>query len=255
MKNVIYWTKSGKRLYENCRKWEDCGVTVREELLKLADENFKNFHSGLIPGNESPVIGVRMPLLKKKAKELARGDWRQYLLQGQEDYYEEIMLKGLVIGTAAMDVDERFSHIRWFIPKIRNWAVCDCFCGSLKFTRKYKKEVWDFLKPYLESGEEYKIRFGVVMLLDYFADEEYAEQAFRYFDRITHEAYYVRMAVAWAVSFFFIKVPDQTMAYLRKNSLDDWTYNKALQKITESFRVDQETKMVIRGMKRRNVIV
>ena len=58
------------------------------------------------------------------------------------------------------------------------------------------------------------------------------------------------MAVAWALSIYFIKLPGAVMPYLEHNHLDDWTYNKALQKITESFRVDQETKTIIRSMKR-----
>ena len=38
--------------------------------------------------------------------------------------------------------------------------------------------------------------------------------------------------------------------YLKKNNLDDWTYNKSLQKICESLRVSKETKKVIKAMKR-----
>ena len=58
------------------------------------------------------------------------------------------------------------------------------------------------------------------------------------------------MAVAWAVAVYFGKFPDQVMEYLKQCSLDDWTYNKALQKITESFRVDKETKKLVRQMRR-----
>lgn len=226
-------------------------MTVEEELWKMADEGYRQFHGGLIPGSQLPIIGVRTPLLKKMAKELSKGDWRGYLADGKEDYYEEVVLKGLVTGMASMDKEERFRRIREFIPKITNWAVCDIFCGSLKTVRTYGDETWDFIKPYMESEKEYEIRFGVVMALDHFADEDYAEEAFQYFDRIRHDGYYVKMAVAWAVSIYFIKVPKMTMEYLEDNSLDDWTYNKALQKITESFRVDKETKEKIRSMKRK----
>ncbi|WP_199173617.1 hypothetical protein [Sporosarcina sp. P3] len=38
------------------------------------------------------------------------------------------------------------------------------------------------------------------------------------------------MAVAWALSICYIKLPDRTMGYLAgENSLDWFTYNKALQ--------------------------
>jgi 3-methyladenine DNA glycosylase AlkD len=136
------------------------------------------------------------------------------------------------------------------VPKIKNWGICDSFCSSLKITKDHKKQVWDFLKPYLNSQEEFKIRFGVVMLINYYIEDEYIDQIYAIFDYVKHTGYYVKMAVAWAVSICFIKYPDKTMRYLKKNMLDDFTFNKALQKIIESLCVDKEMKVVIRSMKR-----
>ena len=103
----------------------------------------------------------------------------------------------------------------------------------------------------MTSDKEYEIRFGVVMALDYFADENHAKEAFGYFDRITNEGYYAKMAVAWAVSIYFVKVPEMTMEYLKHNMLDDWTYNKTIQKIRESYRVTKEDKEMLLKMKRK----
>ena len=50
-----------------------------------------------------------------------------------------------------------------------------------------------------------------------------------------------------------MKFPKETMLLLKENRLDDFTYNKALQKITESFRVSPEDKDIIRDMKRKVV--
>lgn len=60
------------------------------------------------------------------------------------------------------------------------------------------------------------------------------------------------MAVAWAISIAYIKFPKETMELLKHNELDDFTYNKALQKIIESYRVSDEEKEKIRKMKRNN---
>jgi 3-methyladenine DNA glycosylase AlkD len=110
--------------------------------------------------------------------------------------------------------------------------------------------MWEFLQPYLASDQEYEIRFGVVMLLHYLLPE-YAPLAFASFDRIKHEGYYVKMAVAWVLSMYYVHLPEQTLEYLKMNDLDDFTYNKALQKITESLRVDQASKVMLRSMKRK----
>lgn len=223
---------------------------VRERLQELADPQYKEFHSKLLPGIDN-ILGVRVPQLRNLAKEIAKGDWESFLEENDREWYENDMLQGLVIGCAKMDFEKRLALTREFIPRINNWAVCDVFCGSLKETKKHKERMWKFLQPFLKSDQEYEIRFGVVMLLSHFVEEDYLEPAFAAFDAITSEAYYVRMAVAWAVSVYFVHFPEKSMVYLKKNQLDDWTYNKALQKITESYRVDGETKAKIRSMKRK----
>ncbi len=224
-------------------------ITIKEQLFELADVGYQKFSAALIP-NINNVIGVRLPELRKMAKQIAKGNWRTYLAQAESEYFEEIMLQGMVIGYIKTDVDEILSHIAEFVPKIDNWSVCDSFCTGLKFTNTNRNQVWDFLQPYLLSDNEYHIRFGVVMLLFFYLEEEYIRRVFELLDGINHEGYYVKMAVAWALSISYVKHPEPTMTYLNSNSLDDFTYNKALQKITELYRVDNETKKMIRGMKR-----
>lgn len=223
---------------------------IREKIFELADDGYKEFHTKVSPTG-SNIIGVRMPLLRKLGKEIARGDWREYLKAAQEEYYEEIMLQGIVIGSVKVDVEERLQLVSEFIPKIDGWGICDSFCIGLKFIKSNKERVWDFIQPYLKSNQEFYIRFGVVVLLDFYIDETYINRMLGALDKIKHPGYYVKMAVAWAISLCYIKFPQNTMKYLKDNSLDDFTYNKSLQKITESFRVDNETKLIIKNMKRR----
>lgn len=215
----------------------------------MAEEDYRIFTSSLLPGREH-ILGVRLPTLRKMAAGIAKDDFRKYLQQASNDTFEEVMLQGMVIGLAKCDVDEKLKYAKDFIPKIDCWSLCDSFCGGLKITNQHKERVWKFLQPYLHSEKEYELRFGVVMLLGYYVLPEYCNQVFALFDRIKHEGYYVKMAVAWAISVFFVKLPEQTMCYLKENTLDGFTYNKALQKIRESFRVDKETKELLRSMKR-----
>lgn len=224
--------------------------TIREQIMELAEADYQKFSAALIP-NINNVLGVRIPLLRNLAKLIAKGDWRTYLEQADQEYFEEVMLQGIVIGYVKADIEEILHYVSNFVPKIDNWSVCDSFCVGLKFTKTNRARVWDFLQPYLKSNKEYDIRFGVVMLLDYYIEEEYIDWVLQCLDRISHEGYYVKMAVAWAISICYVKLPEQTMTFLKRNTLDDFTYNKALQKITESFRVEQETKKLIRSMKRK----
>lgn len=169
----------------------------------------------------------------------------------ESDYFEEVMLQGMVLGYVKADLEEILHYIKDFIPKIDNWSVCDSFCTGLKFTLKNKEQMWDFIVPHLLSEKEYEIRFAVVMMLNFFIEEAYINRILQLLDKVRHEGYYVKMAVSWALSMCYVKMPAATIDYLRTNTLDDFTYNKALQKITESYRVDPETKKMIRGMKRK----
>lgn len=223
---------------------------VRNKIFELADTKYKEFHSGLCP-NTNNIVGVRVPVLRDYAKQLSKGDFRKYLLKAKSDYYEEIMLQGMVIGLAKMDINERIKYINQFVPKIDNWAICDVFCAGLKFVKSNRKEVWKFLQKYQKSNKEFELRFLIVMLLDFYITEEYINEVIKILDSTKHQGYYVKMAVAWAISIAYIKYPSITMDYLKNNTLDDFTYNKALQKIIESYRVTNEDKEIIRNMKRK----
>jgi len=223
---------------------------IKEKLRSFADEKYRAFSSKLIPDSDN-MLGVRLPQLRVLAREIAGGNWREYIDTADDEYFEEVMLHGLVIGCIKTDVEERLRLIRDFIPKISNWSVCDSFCAGLKFAVKNKERIWQFLGPYFRSDREFELRFALVMGMDYFIDEDYIDEFIALIDSISHEGYYVKMAAAWALSVCFVKFPEKTMAYLKRNSLDDFTYNKALQKIIESYRVDNDTKALIRSMKRK----
>lgn len=215
---------------------------IKEDLQNMADSKYKEFHSGLCPGTEN-ILGVRVPELKKYAKKLVDGDFREYLSSAQEEYYEEILLQGLVISYAKMQIEEKFQYLDEFVPKIDNWAVCDITVAAFKDAQKNREKVWEYLEKYWESSKEFERRFAVVMLLDHFLVPEYLEKVIEKIEGINREEYYVKMAVAWLVSIAYIKFPERMKAYLEgENSLDIETRKKAIQKIRESTRVSKEEK-------------
>jgi len=227
-------------------------ASIHEQLLALSEPEFQKFSSSLLPGTNN-ILGVRLPALRKLAKKIAKGDWRAYLASEEDRSFEEIMLQGMVIGYVRADLPELLERIAAFVPKIDNWSVCDSFCSGLKIARKEPEAIWDFLQPYLHTEREFEARFGVVMLLFYFIEDLHIRRVLALLDQIPSKEYYARMAVAWAISICFVRFPALTMEYLKtENSLDDFTYHKALQKITESNCVNRETKAVIRRMKNQN---
>ena len=225
---------------------------LQAELFVLQDLQYQKFHSSLLPGVEN-VIGVRMPLLRKLAKEILKGDWQNYLqlaLPEKSTYYEEDIIQALLIGTSKLYWQERHAYIKVFVPKISNWAVCDLFCSTLKEAQRYPEEYWQLLMTYANSKNAYDLRFLAVMLLNHFTSNEFAEEALKILQAIRHEDYYVKMGVAWAISIFYIKQPQLTLKLIKQNDLDDFTHNKAIQKIRESFRVSKEDKEMLNRLKR-----
>lgn len=215
---------------------------IQKEISKLADAKYKEFHSALCPNTDN-IMGVRVPVLRSYAKEFYKSqDWREYL-KVKPKYYEETMLQGMLIGFDTKEnIEVVQEYVTQFIPKIDNWAICDTFVAGLKITKKYPKEMWQFIQTYLKSNKEFELRFGIVMLLDYYITEEYIDKVIEILDKIKHDGYYVKMAVAWAISICYIKYPKKTYQYLLKDNLDNFTHNKAIQKARESYRVSKEDK-------------
>ena len=222
---------------------------VRKELELLADEPYRVFHSRLLPGTEN-ILGVRVPRLWKLARRLVKEEGIGYLGRAGEDTYEEIMLQGMVIGLLKEDTGQMLKRLPAFMAKAENWAHCDIVCSGLKKVKDDRESVLAFLKPYISSEREFEARFAIVLLLDYYIDEDYIDTTLELLQQVVHPGYYVKMAVAWALSVCYVQFPEKTLACMREGPFDDFTYNKALQKITESFRVDKEEKAFIRSLKR-----
>lgn len=229
---------------------------VREQLIELADEKYKEFNQSLVPGETVPMLGVRLPKLRDIAKKIAKENGREYLsfLETQEKnsdiYHEELLLHGCIIGYLKCNNEERMELLDRFIPYINNWAVCDSSCMTYKFMKKETEEWFSYLMKYAESEKEYAIRFAVVCMLDHFISDEYIDRVLEVMKKIRHEAYYVKMAVAWAVSVCYVKFPEKTELLFTENCLDDFTHNKSIQKIRESYRVSKEDKERLKTLKK-----
>ena len=225
----------------------DIFTEIRQEIEQIAEKDYKKFSAGLLPGVEH-VLGVRLPQLRQMAARIAKADWQVYLTAAPY-YFEEIMLQGMVIGAIKVSPEQRLDYMAQFIPKINSWSVCDSFCSGLKFTNKNQQLVWEFLQPYLQSGQEYQIRFAVVMMMDYFLTEDYINPVLQGLDALKHDGYYVKMAVAWTLATALAKQPETVWVYFQNHHLDTDTWKKTIQKCLESRRISEEQKEILREMR------
>lgn len=219
-------------------------------LWSDSDSAYRTFQSGLIPECHN-MIGIRIPQLRKYAKEIAKGNYTEYFQCCTTETHEEILLEGMVIGLLKLPYDKLIPLIERYIDKIDNWALCDCFCAGLKIVKQHLSSFYFGIQRYLQSDNPWHVRTGLVLLLTYYLNDEYIEKVFTLCDGIHTNHYYVKMAQAWLVSAAYPRFPALTFAYLKRCNLDDWTYHKAIQKIRESFRVKDEDKEFLAGMKRK----
>ncbi len=230
---------------------DELNKKIEKDLINLSDKKYKEFHSGLCP-NTNNILGVRNPVLKQYAKDLYLENPEINPFDIEDKYYEQIMLQGLLIcQNKKKDFKTLEKELNTFVPKIYNWAICDTFCSGLKITKKYKKEMKEkVINKYLKSKKEFELRFSLVMLLAYYIDDENIDDTLNIYLNTKSDFYYVKMAVAWGLSFCLIKYFDKTIKALKDCKLDDFTYNKALQKGIESYRLTDKQKDILRKMKR-----
>lgn len=225
---------------------------IREKLFALTDEEYKNFNQKSCPDTKRKMLGIRVPQIRKLAKELLKeNDIQDILNIIQDEYFEEVLLQGFVIGYLKQEFNDKKQFIEKFIPKIDSWAITDSFVPSLKIHKKDLEEAWSFILPYMQSDQEFDIRFAIIMMLDYFIIDEYVDKVLMELDKIKHDGYYVKMGVAWIIAEIAVNFYDKIIEYLKNNNLDKFTHNKAIQKMIESCRMSDEQKEYLRIQKRK----
>lgn len=225
--------KYNEQMFGNLHQW----------MKDNREEKYREFNEGLTPGSEGTSYGIRVPVLREKAKEILKDEWKGFLKYAkQDDTYEVIVLHGMVVSLAKIPFDEKILLFEEYIPRITNWAFCDIVCGDFKDIRKNRECGWKFIKKYIGSEKEFEVRTAVVLLLQHYLTDEYIERVLKELICVKHPGYYAKMAVAWAVSTAYVKFPKETYPILEENMLDAETHNKAVQKIRDSYRVSKADK-------------
>jgi len=221
---------------------------IQQRLFDLQDIEYKAFQSKLVPTvDPETVIGVRVPALKKLAKELSkREDITEFLEALPHRYYEENNLHGFIIQQCK-DFEQTINLLDAFLPYINNWATCDM--GSPKSFEKHLPELLPHIRRWLASTETYTIRFGVGMLMRLYLDDAFSPEYLEIVAVLRSEEYYVNMMIAWYFATALAKQYKATLPYLENHRLDTWTHNKAIQKAIESYRITPEQKTYLKSLK------
>ncbi|MBQ8321055.1 MAG: DNA alkylation repair protein [Clostridia bacterium] len=220
---------------------------IQSALFEKSDTEYKKFQAPLIPTvHEELIIGVRTPVLRAFAKSI-------YGTKAAEDfigalphrYYDEDNLHAFLIEQI-QDYDSCIKELDRFLPYVDNWATCDSM--SPRVLKKQPERLIKDIVRWLSSSHTYTVRYGIVMLMKHFLDDNFTPEALDYVANISSDEYYINMARAWFFATALTKQYDSALPYVSEHRLDGWTRKKAIQKARESYRISKETKEKLKAL-------
>ena len=224
-------------------------MNVLKRLFEMQDKDYALFQGKLVPNIESKlIIGVRVPLLRKFAKELIKENGKEGFLQElPHKYYDENMLHAILLSEMK-DYGDCIKRVNEFLPYVDNWAVCDIL--SPKVFKKNKDDLLNEIYKWSKSEKTYTCRFGVGMLMSFFLDGDFKEEYLKLPANIKSEEYYINMMIAWFFTTALTKQCEYTLPYIEEGRLATWVHNKTIQKARESYRIDDKNKEYLSSLKR-----
>lgn len=223
---------------------------VQKHLFDIrSDSAYRELQQKIITTvNPDLIIGIRTPAVQQYAKELRKSDeHKAFISKLPHKYYEEYLLHVMILNDEK-DFDLVVRETERILPLIDNWAVCDQFVP--KVHKKHTDELLPYITKWLDSGEEYTIRYGMKMLMSFYLDDKFKPE---YMDMVADsdrtDLKYVSLMTAWYFATALAKQYDAAVKVIEAKRLEKQSHNKAIQKATESFRVSDEHKEYLKSLK------
>lgn len=220
-----------------------------DKLFELQDKGYGDFQANLAPNiTRESIIGVRVPDIRKLAKELITDPLiNDFYSELPHVYYDENMLHSALISLIK-DYDECIFRIDQFLPYVDNWAVCDTLLPKIFKNKKYN--LLEKSNEWMESDKEFTVRYGLGIIMRYYLDDDFDVEYLKKPSSIVSDKYYINMMNAWLFATALAKQWDSTIGFIEDNRLEKWVHNKTIQKAKESYRITAEQKLYLNSLKR-----
>ena len=221
---------------------------LQQQLFVLQDEEYRDFHSKLMPNiSKEDVIGIRVPVLRKFAKEFAKSDEKEkFLKELPHRYYEENNLHMMLL-VEMKDYDGCMQEMERFLPYINNWATCDF--PAPKCFEKHKKDVLEHIKIWIKSSQTYTVRYAIGMLMRLFLEDDFSAEYPQMVAEVSSEEYYINMMIAWYFATALAKQWDAVIPYIEQRKLSPWVHRKTIQEAVESDRITSGQKEYLKSFR------
>lgn len=225
-------------------------MSILDEIIDCSDCSYGDFTYKLIPTiKRESILGLRAPLARKIAKKyVGTKEGEEFLASLPHRYHDENMVHAFMLGYKK---ENSLLLLEEFLDYVDNWAICDSLAASVKPLFEDREKMLTHIKGWLKSDCCYKVRFGLVCLLDYYVDSRYIDAVLALSCQTKSDKYYINMANAWLISVCLVKEYKSTISLIENGAFDIWTHNKAIQKALESYRISKEKKDYLRSLKKK----
>ena len=230
------------------QKLDNLDNEIIKSLYALQDTAYRDFNSKLIPNISSDLfIGVRTPQLRQLAKDLIKSDAvDDFIKQLPHKYFEENQLHAFILSEIR-DFERLICELNRFLPYIDNWATCDQLNPCV--FKKNLDILYECVCKWIKSDDVYTVRFAIKTLMQYWLDDKFNTKYADMVANIKSDEYYINMMRAWYFATAVAKQFDKVLPYFEKGRIDEWTRLRAIQKSTESYRISDKNKEILRGLR------
>ena len=191
----------------------------------LASESFKAFSERISKDKKYPAIGVKTPILRELAKEI--GDCSFPI-----KYHEDVILRALQIGGWKKPFREKAEALEELFPYMSAWDHSDVAGSSMQIGKGEKEEALAYFLALLGDERVFAKRTAIAFLISKRKRYDRTVLLDAIIDADSDD-YYISMAVAWALSSFFI---DDKRAKEYFGKVSEATRKRTKQKIKNSRR-------------------
>ena len=225
----------------NLAEWDELNYqNFQNYLYSIKEDSYKDFSSKLTK-TKYKILGIRVPVLRKIAKEICKGNYNSFLKCSLDDTFEEVFIQGLVISNIK-DENEFLKYLANFVLKIDDWSICDSFCNSLKIVNQDLNKYFEYFTKYLSSNKEFKIRVCLIVYLNFYTKKEFVDRIIENILKIKNNDYYVEMAISWLLAEIYLVDKEKVINLLKNKKLTKFVNNKTISKLRDSYRVSKEDK-------------
>lgn len=230
---------------------------VEDRLRELADRDgqYREFNARVVAtADPATMLGVRVPKLRRLAREVSRSSDRDaFLAELPHRWYEEYLVHAFVLNETR-EVESAVRLLNALLPFVDNWCVCDAlnpraFHDERELGGRVAETLVPLAKRWMASYHTYTRRFGISVLMRDLLGEGYDPAQLRLAIAADNGEYYVRMMIAWYLAEALVPHEEDALAAIASPELDPQLRRMAIRKGVESLRVPAETKDALRQLR------